>query len=188
MSSRKRIREPDEKIVRTYVNSTNTAGVIQHVSVIPRGTTSTSRIGSTATITGIRWRSRIRANVNYSSTLTTRFMLVWDSNPNQALPAITDVLDTATWNSFEKDENATRFSILFDSTKAQVVAGVGALTDSSHRFESGTLDLLGDVRYTAADTTGVIGNCVEGALYYIGVCDSVESTIYQCNVEVTFVD
>ena len=152
-----------------YVCSTGSTS-IAHLSIVTRGTDVNSREGKSFRLTNVHVRGNIAAD---SATGVSEYlvMLVWDKQPNLALPAVTDVLVAANSGSFLNRDNAGRFVVLkkWSGVMAGTSAGVGAgpaikRVDQYIRFPPGMVCMC-----TAADTTGAIGNRVTGALYIVAV-------------------
>lgn len=90
----------------------DTTGTITLIpDLIARGTGESERIGSQIILTSVWIRGRFVANAATTLTEGTAY-LVWDRTPNKALPAITDILNSANSNSFPKDSGRRRFKIL----------------------------------------------------------------------------
>lgn len=97
--------------------------------------------------------------------------LVWDRQPNKALAAITDVLDSANSLSFPKRENAQRFKIIkqWRGTFAGNITTPAGDTVEVDVDEYVKLPPECVSSFTTADTTGVIGDIITGALLFISV-------------------
>lgn len=118
----------------------STTATIQGLNLMVRGTTSITRIADDISCTSIQWRFRMITDQDNLVPSFVRHMVLWDSQPNGAVPAIGEILDLATitgplhapYNSnFQK-----RFKILHDRTMVlnpQVVLaftpGTGATDD-----------------------------------------------------------
>lgn len=148
----------------------DTTGAISHLSIVAQGNTVNQREGKAFRCTSVYLRGNvtngITANVNDYSIL-----LVWDKQPNKALAAVTDILDSASAYSMVKRENSARFVILrrFDG----VLTGKGDGTNGQgycRNFDK-YVKLPRDCNClcTVADTTGAIGNRVSGALLLVAV-------------------
>ena len=148
----------------------NTTGTITHLNVIAQGNTINNREGKAYRIKNIQVRGVIE-----SDTTTTRAQcacyLVWDRQPNKALAGITDILDSVNSNSFTKRENTGRFRIL----KKWHRVVIGNITTPTTGRECIDVDkylkLPKDLvtMCTTADTTGVIGDIISGALLWVTV-------------------
>jgi len=151
----------------------NTTGQIIHASVIPQGTTVNSRVGRKCELKYFQMRGQVEAN----STATFNqwsIYLVWDEQPNKALAAVTDILDAATSYALSKRENVQRFKILrkwtgvlLGNTTTPATGKETERLDEYVRLPKGLV-----VVPTTADTTGVIGDVITGALLLVFVGDS----------------
>jgi len=149
-----------------YVN--DTTGSITHLDVIPQGTTVNSRDGRKFSPTAVN----IRGWQEQGSTAVWNnpvCLLVWDKQPNKALAAITDVLDSVHPTSQNKRESASRFTIirrwdtvLTGKNDGSTVDGFAKNFDHYVKLPAGLI-----AECTPSDTTGAIGNRVSGALLFI---------------------
>lgn len=153
--------------VGTY--AMNTTGSITLIATVAQGTTVNQRVGKK-----IRWNSiQIRGYVA-SDTATVQcngaLIIVYDKRPTGALPAITDVLVSANQNSFNNDDNASRFQILrrWDWAFAGNSTTAGQQTDSTVRAINEYIKVNKPCVYKTG-TTGVISQIEQGALYAITV-------------------
>lgn len=146
----------------------STTGSITLVATIPQGNTVNNREGKSCQLTSCR----VRGVVSVASTTTTvqaAAYLVWDRQPNKALAAITDVLDSVSSYSFPKRENSERFMII--KQWRCVLEGNSAAPATGDE----QIDIDDYVKlppecvssYTVADTTGVIGDLITGALLFV---------------------
>jgi len=155
----------------------NSTGTITHLDIIPQGTTVNSREGKSYRLKSVLIRGMVVVNSTTTHNVCVAY-LVWDKQPNKALAAITDVLTSAFAFAFSNRENAGRFTIL----KKMVYATTGNSTAPATGKEMFSID----ERYvcppnlisskTNADTTGVIGNTITGALLLITVGNTVAGT------------
>lgn len=150
----------------------DTTGTITHISIVPQGSTVNSREGRSFRVTSLMVRGNVYPGASTSLTQGT-LLFVWDKQPNKALAAITDVLESANSQAQNKRENASRFVIIrrFDY---DVVGNTGAaanLTDKSQHLVQEYIKFPRDcvATCTATDTTGAIGNRVTGALLMVTV-------------------
>lgn len=169
----------------------NTTATIQHVSIIAQGTTVNTRIGKACRAKSFRMRGNVKVDAAHLQSTCTMH-LVWDYQPNKALAAVTDILDTGTVNSFPKRENAARFKVL--KTWRYALDGNGNAPVYASTF---TIDDYikmpkdANILYTSADSTGVIGDVIQGALLFITVGDVAPGTAdiaLVCNGRLNFVE
>ena len=126
----------------------------------------------------IQWKSmQIRGTVQANATTVSNnsaWLIVYDRRPTGSLPAITDVLSSATAISFTNDANSGRFQILkrWNDTILGNVGTAGQQTDKSSVVVDEFLSLRSlPCAYKAAGT-GAIGDIEQGALYLITVGDN----------------
>jgi len=156
----------DASIAQAAVGTTAT---VQHISIVPQDNTVNGRNGRAFRCKNVR----IRYRVNQDSTAqinTVRCALVWDYQPNKALAAFTDIFDSASVDAFPKRENNMRFKIVRDMT--HTLSGNSTLATSTSSVQADEfLKLPRDANclLTAADTTGVIGDVIQGALLFVTV-------------------
>jgi len=164
----------------------DTTGSITHVSVVPQGTSVNTRVGRKCELKYFQMRGYLRQNsaAVYNNVAV---YLVWDEQPNKALPAVTDILDAANAQALSKRENVQRFKII----KKWRYALTGNTTTPATGSEVVTLDEY--VRLpknlvvvpTTADTTGVINDVINGALYLVTVGNEPVSATLAATLGVT---
>lgn len=147
----------------------STTGSITHLDIIPQGTTVNSREGKSFTLRNIHMQGFMVTNATTALALNMAY-LIWDMQPNKVLPAVTDILDSASSYSFLKRENKARFIVIRKILHAQA----GNSTTPATGTEAIKVDEYCKVKHmglvascTTADTTGVIGNRINGALYLV---------------------
>lgn len=170
----------------------NTTGSITHLDVIPQGNTVNSREGKAFRIRSVQVRGYFQSDTATTVAVAGAY-LIWDMQPNKALPAITDIFDTSTSDSFAKRENKQRFIIL----KKWVKSMVGNITTPSTGKETQVVEKWlkmpedAIAMCTSADTTGAIGNRINGALLLVtlgNVAAGTQDSNFQCGFRVNFSD
>lgn len=155
----------------------DTTGDIVHLDVVPQGTSVNERDGRAWKDTSLSIRG---SAVNDSTATYTNnaLIIVWDKQPNKALPAITDILDSANVVSLNKRENSSRFVtvrrfqfILTGKGDGSTTDGFAKTFDEYIRLPKGCIATT-----TSGDTTGAIANRISGALYAISVGSVVAGT------------
>lgn len=150
----------------------DTTGTITHLSPVPQGTTVNQREGKAFRCTSIN----IRGQIQVESTTTTQIYanyLVWDYQPNKAAisaaATIPLIFNTISSVSFPNRENNERFVIIkkWYGTMAgnSVTPATGKEVIPIDEYVRLPQDC--NVLCTTADTTGVIGNTIQGALYFV---------------------
>ncbi len=98
---------------------------------IPQGTGEIQRIGRKCTIRGINFRFQMNLNLLTDSAVpqgdTVRIIIYLDKQCNGATAVVTDILETASYDSFNNLANKSRFRTLMDRTYSlNVLAATGA--------------------------------------------------------------
>lgn len=157
----------------------NTTGSIACLNLVPQGVTTTTRVGKKIQMKSLQCHGLMQSD---STTTVTQasYLIVYDRRPSGALPAITDILDTVSPNSFLNDANSSRFKILKreDFVCLGNTATAGAITDAGGyeidwyykfppKYAHCSFKALG---------TGAIDDIDEGAIYLVAVGSSVAGT------------
>ncbi len=126
----------DDAIVVTtgtiFLNSNTEASLVR----IPEGNGESARIGRKLTIRSINWRFTVDVPetdgaANPANSDTIRLILYLDKQANGAAAAVTDILESASFQSFNNLANSKRFRTLMDRTYSiNVNAGGGNGTTS----------------------------------------------------------
>ncbi len=118
-------------------------GITETINIIAQGVTETTRVGRLAIIRQIGWRY----NILLPSTSTpgdtsdaVRVIMYVDKQANKLTAAVTGILESADWQSFNNLANRNRFRILLDRTH-QLVSKSGAWDGTNDQF--GEDDLQG---------------------------------------------
>ncbi len=140
------------------------AGGIQNtgsINLIPQGTTEITRIGRKAVIKSINWRYvcilPTRSDENGYDII--RVILYVDKQCNGVTAAITDILETAHYQSFRNLANSGRFRILLDKThtlNASAAAGNGTANDTIVMARPFTFFKKCNIPLEFSSTTGAI--------------------------------
>ncbi len=135
--------------------------VTPSIIIIAQGVTESTRVGRKCTIRRIGWRYNLFLATQAALTNGTevvRLILYVDKQANGATAAVTDILETADFQSFNNLSNSGRFRILMDRTHDVVSpggAGDGANNDSSPASVSAQFfkELSLPVEYSGANGT-----------------------------------
>lgn len=98
----------------------NTTGFVQCICIPVLGNDYNNRVGRKITMSSVYVRGYARTEISATPAATTvssqqgRIMLIYDDQPNGALPAITDILNTADPASQLNLNNRDRFRVLKD--------------------------------------------------------------------------
>ncbi len=118
-----------------------TAGtVVPTVNIIPQGVTEKTRVGRKCTIKSIGWRYRMSLpEVNDAGSPSNgdvvRVIMFLDRQANKATAAVTDLLESANFQSFNQLANKNRFRVLHDK-----MYDINYKTLASHGFAADTFD------------------------------------------------
>lgn len=173
----------------------DTTGTVTLLNPVPSGTGVEQRVGKKIIMKGLQCRGTL-LNANNQVINDIAYMIVYDKRPTGALPAVTDILETANANALNNDANAGRFRILKrvddviigNTTLTGAVAN--ALTSATVKTCDWWLDLKSaPVVYKLAGT-GAIGDIEEGALYLVtvGTVAAAASAVMNATFRMRFVD
>ncbi len=135
-----------------------------------------NRIGRNIQCKSLQWRVSARNEAANESPGPVRFVLVWDKDPNGALPAVTDVLETASTAAMTNMANKDRFVILHSEFKT-IPSGNGGIATGQAGvilFE-GYKKLNHKTTYNAGNA-GTIADIQHGALYSLVLSDIAAGT------------
>lgn len=92
----------------------DTTGSVTLINGCAQGTDFTNRVGRKYTNVAVQLEGLVQIQDGTSGPTKARVMLVYDTQPNGALPAITDVLTAASSVSFMNLNNRDRFRVICD--------------------------------------------------------------------------
>lgn len=153
---------------------------------IPQDGTESGRVGRKVTVKAVHVRGlSVLAGTsdNNQADDTIRLMLVLDKQANGAAPSVTDILETASIDSFNNLANKSRFRILKDS---KIVMNTysgglgGTTTDSGNRtlpFEWHINNLNLPIEYDNSATTGALATIRSNNLLVLGISSDQTATI-----------
>lgn len=147
----------------------NTTGSITLLATIAQGAAVGQRIGKKAVLKSIEMHGHLQAGATCTAAQAA-MLIVYDNRPTGALPAITDVLNSANSSSFNNDVNAARFRVL----RRYNFVVVGNAATPTTGLEDQKIDeyvKIGLPITFAAAGTGAIGDITTGAMYLITVGD-----------------
>lgn len=166
-----RVRQPKENgfvdlALATY--NCDTTGTITLLATIPQGVSVNSRVGKKAKYVSIQTHGSVvsGASTTFSDAA---ILIVYDKKPREALPAITDILVSATSRAFNNDAGSDRFVVI----RRYDVLNVGNSATPATGLEAVDFDHFVPLRdlpiQFAAAATGAMGDIEEGALYLVTV-------------------
>lgn len=153
----------------------NTA-VITSLNELAQGTTGSTRIGEKVKVTSIDFAYALKSDwATTPDAQVVRVLLVWDLQPNGALPAATDILTTAVPASpFNQDKVPNRFKVLLDN-----VHTVGAVTQNIDSCQTFRQRVKIDRVTTYNGTTASYTNIVTGNLVFLIIAEADMSYAYK---------
>lgn len=178
MSGRLVRRNPGETgyvdLASSTFNCDATSGTITLIATVAQGTTVNQRVGKKIQYKSLQIRGFFVNNSAATST-DNAFIIVYDKRPTGSLPAITDILDTISSRSFNKDDNSGRFTIVrrWDFT---LVGNPTTFTNQTIKSFDHFINLRGRPAVFKSAGTGAIGDIEEGALYAVSVGTTASGT------------
>lgn len=123
-------------ITYSQVNVSSTGHVKDSINEIGQGVTESTRIGRKCNITSIHWRYSLKLSEGAGAATPRdgdiiRIILFVDKQANGATAAVTDILETANYQSFRNLANSGRFMILKDCQHVVNVLTLGQNTSST---------------------------------------------------------
>lgn len=168
----------DSKFIELTTDATkvlDTTGTVTHLDIIPQGDTVSARTGKSFQLTNFQIRGMM-ANNAASVISHVAVYLVWDRQPNKAIAVVGDFLETsgsASATAFAKRENKGRFLCIKKWQRVLIGQGTAGVPVTGR--EALVIDKWIKLpqecvaQCTAADTTGVIGNRITGALLLVTI-------------------
>ncbi len=120
-------------------------GITDSICKIPQGVTEVTRVGRRCVITNIGWRFNItlpeqNAVGSPNASDVVRVILYLDKQANGATAAITDILETADYQSFNNLSNSGRFRTLMDRSYAISYKTLATQFDANN-YDQGSVDI-----------------------------------------------
>lgn len=143
----------------------NSTGELYLANAVAQGAGHSQRVGKYVALKSIQVRGAVKADTSgsYSNVV---IMVIYDKRPTGNLPAITDVLNSVSPFSMNKDANSGRFRILRRQTYEVVGAAAASwITAKSMHNIDFYLSLKDRPTVFKEAGTGAIGDIEEGAVY-----------------------
>lgn len=167
---RKSLSEAHVRTVDPATYNFNTTGDVQHLNVISTGDSLAARMGSRITMLQLQIRGTVKSNIN-TVVSSCALYIVYDRQPQGAVPAVTDILDTVSSNSFQKLETRDRFSILLRRRWSFEGSATVPTADTIRTVDS-VLYMNRPTTYILASSSGAIADVRTGGLYAVFVGDT----------------
>lgn len=153
----------------------STTGTISLIATVPQGASVNQRVGKKIMLKSIQVRGQSISGTT-TAVADCAMIIVYDRRPTGALPAITDILDSANSSAFNNDANAGRFQILkrvdYTHTGNSATPATGGEIVDMATF----LSCKGLMTVYKAAATGAIADIEQGALYCVTVGSNVAGT------------
>jgi len=148
----------------------DTTGTVTLLNTVAQGAGVSQRVGKKIALKGLQFRGNMQNN-STASINDVAFLIVYDKRPTGALPAVTDILTSATSFAMNNDANSGRFSILkrVDCTLAGNPTAAANYTSEMIRSADFFLSLKNLPTVYKAAATGAIGDIEQGALYLLTI-------------------
>lgn len=164
-------RKPEAGFVDLAYSShvTDTTGEIFLVATIAQGASHSQRVGKRVLYKSMQIRGSWVSGTSVGSAPHQAMMLIYDKRPHGTLPAITDVLNSATPQSFLNDINSDQYMVLKRWDVVTMGDSDTPVTGEERKPINDYIDLKGlPVQYKGLGT-GAIGDIEYGGLYLITV-------------------
>lgn len=156
---------------RTQNASYNLTGAtinIDCLNLLTQGTSSSTRVGDKTRVTSVDYRYLIASDqATQTAAVSVRVLLIWDTQPNGAFYAATDILTTAVpESSFNQDKVPSRFKILADRyhlVQPVVMSAAGVISNVNTKQEGHFKCKIGDITQYNGNA-GTIADIVKGSL------------------------
>ncbi len=140
---------------------------IDSVNKIAQGLTEVTRIGRKLTVKSINWRFRIclpTATIGTATSDTVRVILYLDKQANRATAAVSNILETGDFQSFNNLANKNRFRTLMDRTYTlnADISGDGTTLDTAQVETHDAFYKKCNIGIEYDDGSGDIGSITSG--------------------------
>ena len=148
----------------------DTTGSVTLLNTVAQGASVNQRVGKKIILKGLQARGLCQ-NGATATINDVAFLIVYDKRPTGSLPAVTDILATASSTAFNNDANSGRFQILkrVDTVLLGNSNAAANQTDAMAFSADFWLDLKGLPTTFKAAGTGAIGDQEEGSLLLVTV-------------------
>jgi len=152
----------------------DTTGSITLINTVAQGASVSQRVGKKWFMKSLQVKGAV-SNGTTSTISSPDWLIVYDKRPTGSLPAITDILNTVSSNSFNNDANAGRFRVIRRWSDVLIGNSTTPATGQESKDCDDYIKLNLPVVNKAAGT-GAIADIEEGALYLVTVGDRVAGT------------
>lgn len=184
----------EKKVVDTAAGTyvCDTTGTVTAINLSAQGTDFTNRIGRKTTNVAVQLEGQIQPIDFGTTSCKCRVMLIYDAQPNGALPAITDILTASTSQAFMNLNNRDRFKVL--SEHNVTIGGISNTATQSYSIAPGVSNVSIYKRCNLdtiwTGTTAAIGSIGTGSLLLVTIGDAAANNggVFYGAARVRFVD
>lgn len=165
-----------------------TAGTVDSLMNVANGTGPSDRIGNHVSLKDmvLDWTARDSGGGSY--THHGRLIVVQDMQTNKALPAVLDIMNTATVSSQFNPSNRTRFKVLLDENYSiSSVSGIGIAWEKNAQKTNVYRNLQGK-KITYSGTSSNITDIDAGSLLMVHLSDTASKVTVTFNTRAQFYD
>lgn len=170
--------------------SASTTPVINLVATILQGPDETMRLGRNVVYTSLSWKGILQGGSAGSQSVA-RLIILYDRQPNRALPAAADILNGGTVFAMRNNDNQDRFVFLYDKVQSVIGTSTSTGTESAQRVWNKAIPLKKLVANYQSGATGAIGEITTGSLIYMTVGNLASGTtapVFTLNFRTRFAD
>lgn len=182
----------DDGVVAIGANVQDASG--QEIVKVPEGNGESNRVGRKIVVTDIMMKGVITILSTETQALTSdsiRILLVQDLQCNGAQPSDTDILETATFNSWRNLANSGRFKILMDQAYPMQCASGGGSTGTVYGESKKQISFYKKchipIEYDNSATTGAVATVRSNNLVLMYCSDTGNCSIVN-NVRIRYTD
>lgn len=167
--------KPEHKLIDTAVAGyvCDTTGTVTLMNGVAQGTDYTNRVGRKFVNLTVQLEGSIQPLDVTTGPTKCRVMVIYDKQPNGALPAITDVLSASTSNAFMNLNNRDRFIVIANIN--ETIGGVSNVATQSYAQSPNVVNvsLYKAIKMeTINDGTGAtVGDIQSGSIFLLTVGD-----------------
>ncbi len=187
---------PELKFFNSDIDDASVAAgatIIGSINLIAQGVGESQRIGRKCVVRQVhgRWNLRLPNQTNVGAAESIRILIVLDKQANGANAATTDIVETASYLSFNNLANKGRFRTLMDRTyilKPTSGAGDGTTNDSGEDMIQDSLYKPVNIPIEFSGTSGVIGEITSNNILVVTFAKAGAGVVMDGRFRVRFSD
>lgn len=153
----------------------DTTGTITHINPVPLGDSILERHGARFLNTQVQLRGILLAG-SAGTVANAVAYVVWDRQPQGALPAITDIFDVVNANSYQVTSTRDRFRLMVRLNYSVTGNSTTPATGLESRSIDSRVAMRQPTTYLSGATVGTIASVQTGALYLVTMGSAVAGT------------